>query len=337
MSNTSIVACGQKFDIGTRVVLWDESKGFNGYDTSKKVIKVQNRKTGKEETTVISGVRYSRRSWRKKLTLKQLQGLVTQFFLHHDGLYRARDTFNVLHNQRRLSVHFILDDDGTIYQTLDLKEKAWHGGGNNPMSVGIEITSRANAKRFPDAYDEYHQKKYHVGPRKIRRDNVQGMWINGFEYNDKQYAALIRLAMGLLKIFPKMSGLGLKYSADFPRTSTLKVVKSVLTYPKKHTGFMCHYNSTKSKWDPVSFDHDRFLLGIKENNPNYPSTFIYLDTWLDRQEALKTLGYDPGPIDGDFGPKTKKAVKEFQSDHGLVVDGIWGKKTQAAVEVALKE
>lgn len=30
------------------------------------------------------------------------------------------------------------------------------------------------------------------------------------------------------------------------------------------------------------------------------------------QEALKTAGYDPGPIDGKFGSKTLKALKEFQ-------------------------
>jgi len=34
--------------------------------------------------------------------------------------------FKVLHDHRDLSVHFMLDLDGTIYQTLDLKERAWH-------------------------------------------------------------------------------------------------------------------------------------------------------------------------------------------------------------------
>ena len=32
-------------------------------------------------------------------------------------------------------------------------------------------------------------------------------------------------------------------------------------------------------------------------------------------------------VDGDFGPKTLKAVKQFQKDEGLVVDGIVGPKT----------
>ena len=161
MSNTSMVVCGKKYDIGTRVVLWGESVGFNGYNTSKYTYKKNDRKTGKTKTITVSGVRYSKRSWKTRSpTLEQLQGMVNQFFLHHSGLYRARDTFHVLHKQRRLSVHFILDDNGVLYQTLDLREKAWHGGKNNPQSVGIEIDSRAHVSRFPTAYDVAHQKKY---------------------------------------------------------------------------------------------------------------------------------------------------------------------------------
>ena len=32
-------------------------------------------------------------------------------------------------------------------------------------------------------------------------------------------------------------------------------------------------------------------------------------------------------VDGSFGDETEKAIKKFQSDHGLVVDGIVGKNT----------
>jgi peptidoglycan hydrolase-like protein with peptidoglycan-binding domain len=47
------------------------------------------------------------------------------------------------------------------------------------------------------------------------------------------------------------------------------------------------------------------------------------------QRLLSDYGYDPGPVDGDFGPNTKKAVKKFQTDFGLAVDGIAGPKTWA--------
>lgn len=39
------------------------------------------------------------------------------------------------------------------------------------------------------------------------------------------------------------------------------------------------------------------------------------------QEALRHLGYDPGPSDGVVGPKTREAVKKFERDHGMPETG----------------
>jgi peptidoglycan hydrolase-like protein with peptidoglycan-binding domain len=38
-------------------------------------------------------------------------------------------------------------------------------------------------------------------------------------------------------------------------------------------------------------------------------------------------GADPGPIDGDFGPKTEHAVRVYQSERGLTSDGVVGDRT----------
>jgi hypothetical protein len=39
------------------------------------------------------------------------------------------------------------------------------------------------------------------------------------------------------------------------------------------------------------------------------------------QSRLKELGYDPGPVDGVLGPKTRKTVGEFQSRNGMQATG----------------
>jgi peptidoglycan hydrolase-like protein with peptidoglycan-binding domain len=39
------------------------------------------------------------------------------------------------------------------------------------------------------------------------------------------------------------------------------------------------------------------------------------------QQALRDKGYDPGPIDGVWGPKTAKAVRDYQKAEGLTVTG----------------
>lgn len=49
------------------------------------------------------------------------------------------------------------------------------------------------------------------------------------------------------------------------------------------------------------------------------------------QKLLRDAGFDPGPIDGIAGAMTRAAVRDFQEDRGLDVDGIAGDKTIAAL------
>ncbi|GGC90199.1 glycoside hydrolase family protein [Chelatococcus reniformis] len=56
-------------------------------------------------------------------------------------------------------------------------------------------------------------------------------------------------------------------------------------------------------------------------------------TTLEIQRALAARGFNPGPLDGLWGPKTKAAVVAFQRSAGLYPDGIVGPKTTMALEV----
>ncbi len=58
----------------------------------------------------------------------------------------------------------------------------------------------------------------------------------------------------------------------------------------------------------------------------------------DLQEKLIKLGYDVGKdgADGQFGLNTLTAVKKFQREHNLVVDGRVGDMTRAAIKAALE-
>lgn len=55
------------------------------------------------------------------------------------------------------------------------------------------------------------------------------------------------------------------------------------------------------------------------------------DVW-DLQYRLSTSGYYNGKIDGIMGWETTQAVRKFQRDHGLVVDGIVGINTWSALK-----
>ncbi len=47
----------------------------------------------------------------------------------------------------------------------------------------------------------------------------------------------------------------------------------------------------------------------------------------DVQGALKAAGFYDGNVDGKFGPKTKEAIKSFQTSKEIKSDGVVGAKT----------
>jgi N-acetylmuramoyl-L-alanine amidase len=53
------------------------------------------------------------------------------------------------------------------------------------------------------------------------------------------------------------------------------------------------------------------------------------------QRKLKAAGFNPGPIDGDYGHNTAAAVAAFQTVRGLVVDGQVGRQTARSLGVTL--
>ena len=59
---------------------------------------------------------------------------------------------------------------------------------------------------------------------------------------------------------------------------------------------------------------------------------LIINSTLDIQQFLANNGFNPGPIDGQSGPKTKTAIKAFQQKVGLYADGIVGNKTKAAMK-----
>jgi peptidoglycan hydrolase-like protein with peptidoglycan-binding domain len=45
------------------------------------------------------------------------------------------------------------------------------------------------------------------------------------------------------------------------------------------------------------------------------------------QQVLTNGGFSPGPVDGDYGPRTEAAVVAFQKNEGLTADGVVGDST----------
>ncbi|MBX3407670.1 MAG: N-acetylmuramoyl-L-alanine amidase [Phycisphaeraceae bacterium] len=164
-----IMVCGRLFHTGAPVVLWTDPGGYDAYRTERRFVPWKDAAwsppaaAGRSpETPARYGVRFAGKldeHGAGPLTLDEferirgggwdlptLQRVVDQFIIHYDVCGTSRQCFRVLHDIRGLSVHFMLDIDGTIYQTLDLKERAWHATTSNDRAIGIEI---ANMGAYP--------------------------------------------------------------------------------------------------------------------------------------------------------------------------------------------
>jgi N-acetyl-anhydromuramyl-L-alanine amidase AmpD len=293
-----IVAAGQFFHTGTRVVLWLDPGGYDAYRVERRFAPLE--KSGweasqEEERTLTSPNRYGLR--RASLTTNELervrgggwdlpllQRVVDQFVLHFDVAGTSRTCFRVLQDDRDLSIHFMLDLDGTIYQTLDLKERAFHATTSNDRSVGVEI---ANLGAYP--VDEknpfaawYHTNATgqtsitiparfdgggirttnftgHPARNEMVRGSIQGQDLVQYDFTPEQYAALTRLTASLCRIFPKLK---CQYPVDPEgKLITRKLPNAEL---KNYQGVLGHYHIQTDKVDPgPALDWDRVIGGAR--------------------------------------------------------------------------
>ena len=86
-----------------------------------------------------------------------------------------------------------------------------------------------------------------------------------------------------------------------------------------HTNGVCPYDSTTTTTSSTT-----------SSNLGKSSVTSKKDTIKAVQKALNDLGYDCGKADGIYGKKTKSALKKFQEDNDLKVDGVIGKQVLKA-------
>lgn len=292
-----IVVAGRLFHTGTPVVLWMDPGGFDAYRVERRFVPWE--QAAWEKTVAIKngpktpnryGTRFAEPS---KLTgdqltpdelsrlrgggwsLDELQQRVDQFVYHYDVCGTSQQCFNILHDHRGLSIHFMLDVDGTIYQTLDLKERAWHATTSNDRSIGIEIANiGAYSPKAVDAgssplsrwytTDDFGTTSLVLSERQlatIRKPPVMGSFhparnqliigtiqseqLAQYDFTPEQYAALAKLTAAVCRVLP-----GIR--CDAPRNESGAILNSKMPDEtlKTYQGLLGHYHLQSDKTDP---------------------------------------------------------------------------------------
>ena len=293
-----IVVCGELFHTTAPVVLWMDAEGYDAYRVERRFSPLEKAdwEPTKEEVKLDTPNRYGIR--KDTLTPEQLEKVrgggwdlpllkevVDQFVMHYDVCGTSQRCFQVLHDGRGLSVHFMLDIDGTIYQTLDLKERAWHATVSNSRSIGVEI---ASIGAYPaDQKDAVFQKWYYtdengvvelapqrnVGRLGLRdkpfigqparpeliEGTIQGTKLYQYDFTPQQYDSLIKLTATLCKIFPKIK-------CDYPKDKEGNLIPQVLSEKEWQDfhGVLGHYHVQLNKIDPgPAFDWEKVIGGAQ--------------------------------------------------------------------------
>lgn len=209
-----------------RVILWDEADGFradggNYYDYS-----------GKKDREV-------------------------KMFVNHWDVCLSSESCAKVLNKRGISVHFLIDNDGTIYQMLDTQHGAWHAGSVNSCSIGVEI---ANA--YYTKYQSWYVKNGFGERPVVENAECHGKKMDPFlGFYPVQLEALKALWLAIherydVPLDAPESGddnfmTSRKYEADVDR--------------KRFSGFVSHYHQSKRKIDCANLDIARMLEELKEN------------------------------------------------------------------------
>lgn len=271
-SGEAVIVSGRRFPADTRIVTWLEPGGYNAYEgrtvlVHRRGVPIQDKKRASP-----------------KRELAALREVVDQFVLHYDGCGLSKVCFNVL-RQRNLSVHFLLDVDGTIYQTLDLRERAMHATVANDRSIGIEI---AHIGAYPPGdmklLNEWYERdaagevSYRVPARitqpgiftpgfkgkparsTLVRGRLQNTDLAQYDFTPEQYEALIRLTAALCQVFPKIK-------ADFPRDEAGRLITRKLPDHElaDYRGLLGHYHIQENKFDPgPALQWNRLIEGVRQ-------------------------------------------------------------------------
>ncbi|WP_332871080.1 peptidoglycan-binding domain-containing protein [Xanthomonas citri] len=252
---------------------------------------------------------------------------------------------------------------GTLQEYLDQSRYGSQFSGLVPKTDAFNEKWKSLANKDPafaqDQHDFIRETHY---DKQVARLTAVGMDLTdrGPAVQDALWSTSVQFRNLTPGIFQK--GLSEKFGEGY-RLSDLsdkQIVEAVQDYKYSHTETL--FKRSPGSWNQLrdrALNEKHDLMELAEGRlPTHPSASRHRagpssdDGKLEqgeRGESVKHLqsqlaqlgatGRDGKPLhaDGDFGGNTKYAVEQFQREHGLHVDGVVGRQTQAALGQVLSQ
>jgi len=162
---------------------------------------------------------------------------------HWDATTSAEKCKRVL-QARKISTHFCIDNDGVIHQYVDTNNVAWHAGGVNKYSIGVDFSNAYYTK-----YNDYYVKKG-FNKRPICKDSV----VHGVKLKAHlgYYPVQIEAYKTLIKTLCDHYGIPMQTPMINEKVVDTGVVKEAVK--GKYSGVVCHYHVSRNKIDCAGLD-----------------------------------------------------------------------------------
>lgn len=125
----------------------------------------------------------------------------------------------------------------------------------------------------------------------------------------------------------RLTALGFDVAADVPGTYGDGTVAAVLAFQERR-GIRIDGICGPQTWSTLV--EAGYRLGDRPLYLTHP--MLRGDDVAELQRRLGSLGFDAGRVDGILGPRTERALADFQRNAGLVSDAVCGPATLAALE-----
>lgn len=188
----------------------------------------------------------------KGVTKNSRKRKIKTFVTHWDVCLNSMSCARVL-SKKNISVHFCIDNDGSIIQLHDLNDSCWHAGNRhqNKYSVGVEISN---------AYYQKYQAWY---KRNVGKERPIMSGALAQNKNLKDFTWFYPEQLDALKALYKAihEGCGVPYEA--PKT---KWAYDYDCANGKFYGFMNHFHCSRKKIDCGGLDIEAIVKELREKN-----------------------------------------------------------------------